>query len=169
MKLTGSVRSNHHDRGFGRSDAPYLGNRDRELTQHLQQECLELVVGAVEFVDQQDRAGARSDRVEEWALDQEGSAEEVVDRLALGLGRADGHQLARVVPVVQGLGRVDALVALQTDEPAIHHLRQDLCDLGLADAGLALQQQRPVERHGQVYGDREASVGQVGVGAQTLL
>ena len=53
--------------------------------------------------------------------------------------------LAAVVPVVDGLRHVDALVALQADELAAGPAAEHLGDLGLADARLALQQQRPAE------------------------
>ena len=66
-------------------------------------------------------------------------------RLAGGLCGTEVQQLAAVVPVVHGLGRVDALVALQSDELAAGPAGQHLGDLGLADAGLALEQQRLAE------------------------
>ena len=63
-------------------------------------------------------------------------------RLAGGLGGAQVEQLAGVVPLVDGLGDVDALVALQADQLAAGPAGQHLGHLGLADAGLALEQQR---------------------------
>ncbi len=56
---------------------------------------------------------------------------------------------------------VDALVALQPDQPWAQQRRENLCDLGLADARLALQQERLVQRERQVDRRREAAVGQV--------
>ena len=66
--------------------------------------------------------------------------------LAAGLGGAQVQQLAGVVPVVHGLRGVDALVALQSDQLAAGPAADDLGDLGLADPGFALQQQRPLQR-----------------------
>ena len=86
--------------------------------------------------------------------------------LAAGLGGTQVQQLARVVPVVHGLGGVDALVALQADQLAAGPPADHLGDLGLADAGLALEQQRPLQRQRQEDGRGQAVVGQVAVQAQ---
>ena len=86
--------------------------------------------------------------------------------LAAGLGGAQVEELAAVVPVVDGLGGVDALVALQADQLAAGPRRQHLGHLGLADAGLALEQQRPAQRHGQEHRRRQPLVGQVAVRRQ---
>ncbi len=55
------------------------------------------------------------------------------------------QQLRRVVPFVQRLVCIDALVALKTDQLATGHRRQHLGNLGLAHAGFAFEQQWPVE------------------------
>jgi hypothetical protein len=63
--------------------------------------------------------------------------------VTLGFGRVHGphgKQLTGVVPLVQGLGGVDPLVALESDQPAPQQLGEHLRHLGLADPGLALQQ-----------------------------
>ena len=79
-------------------------------------------------------------------------------RLAL-LQRAHCEELAGVVPLVQGLARVDPLVALQPDQTAIEGSRQSLGYLRLAHPGLALEQQRLVQGEGQMDGHREPTVG----------
>ena len=104
-----------------RLDPPELGDRDLEVAQQLEQHRLELLVGLVDLVDQQhDRLG-RGDRLQQRAREQELLAEDVVlDGLpagALGLG-LDPQQLLAVVPLVQRLGLVEALVALQAHELA---------------------------------------------------
>ena len=58
------------------------------------------------------------------------------------------QQLAGIVPLVERLGRVDALVALQPDQRRVEHGGQRLGRLGLADAGLAFEQQRLRQPHG---------------------
>ena len=65
--------------------------------------------------------------------------------LAARLEQPDLEHLARVVPLVDGGVDVEALVALEADEPRAEGRREDLGELGLADAGLALQEQRPAE------------------------
>ena len=90
------------------------------------------------------------ERLEQRALEQEALAVDVVrDRAgaerAADLGEADLEHLARVVPLVERRGDVEALVALQADEPPAERRGQHLGDLGLADAGLALEEERPAE------------------------
>ena len=71
-----------------------------------------------------------------------------------------------MVPLVERLVGVDALVALQPDQLPVEHGGEHLRDLGLPDAGLALQQQGPVQREGHVDGSGQAAVGEVGALAQ---
>ena len=62
----------------------------------------------------------------------------------LGLG-LDAQQLLAVVPLVQRLGLVEALVALQAHELAVEVARDRLGQLGLADAGRPLDEDRLAE------------------------
>ncbi len=82
-------------------------------------------------------------------------------RPAGGLGGPQVQELAGVVPLVDGLGDVDALVALEADQLAAGPAGQDLGHLGLADAGLALEQQRALQRQGEEDRRGQAVVGQV--------
>ena len=150
-----------------------LGDRDLPVRQHLEEVGLELVVGAVDLVDEQHRrrALARLDRLQQGPLHEEALLVQLglegvgraAGRLARGLGGPQVEELAPVVPVVDGLGGVDALVALQPDQLAARPRRQHLGQLGLADAGLALQQQRPPQRDGQEHGGGQPLVRQVPV------
>ena len=81
---------------------------------------------------------------QERAADQVVAAEQLLlaGRSPLGVGEADAQQLARVVPLVQRLRCVDSVVALEANERCLEHERQRLRRLGLADTGLALEQQR---------------------------
>jgi hypothetical protein len=100
------------------------------------------------------------ERLQQRAAQQEAAREQ----LALvdpRLGGPQREQLARVVPVVEGVVDVDALVALQADEARPGRTRQRLGDLGLADAGLALEQQRLAEVGGQEQRDAQRAVGEV--------
>ena len=85
-----------------------------------------------------------------------------------GVGEPDAEQLARIVPLVQRLGRVDPLVALQADQRRVEHRRQRLAGLGLADAGLALEQQRLRQPQAQEHRRREPLVDEVVDGRQPL-
>ena len=57
-------------------------------------------------------------------------------------GGLDAQQLLLVVPLVQRLGLVEALVALEADQAGAEHLGHRLGQLGLAGAGRALDQDR---------------------------
>jgi hypothetical protein len=56
---------------------------------------------------------------------------------------------------------IHALVALEADEPGSGGRRERLRRLGLADARLALEQERLLELGGQVDGGGERAIGQV--------
>ena len=150
-----AVRREDDDRRRAGAEHAELGHRDLEVGQHLEQVGLELVVGTVDLVDQQHRRRTLAvlDRPQQRALDEESLLVEVglervgaaAGRLAGRLGGAQVEQLAGVVPVVDGLGGVDALVALEPDQLAAGPGREHLGDLGLADAGLAFEQQWPLE------------------------
>ena len=157
--------------GLDRAD---LGDRDLEVGQDLEQVRLELLVGAVDLVDEQDRRDAvvRLERLEERPADQEVRAEDVVRvrplGLAAGLEQADLEHLARVVPLVDGRVDVQALVALEPDEPGAEAGREDLRELGLADAGLALEQQRAPELQREEHGRGQRAVRDVVAAAEVL-
>ena len=113
------------DDGMGaRLDHAQLGDRDLEVGEDLEQHRLELLVGLVDLVDQQhDRARARRSP-QQRPGEQELLAEDVAARripaglgLLLGLG-LDPQQLLAVVPLVERLGLVEALVALEADQLA---------------------------------------------------
>ena len=103
------------------------------------------------------------DRLQQRPRDQVVGAEQVglVDGRALRLGQPDREQLARVVPLVQRLARVDALVALQPQQRRLQHARQRLGGLGLADAGLALEQDRLRQPDREEQRGGEPAVGEV--------
>ena len=84
------------------------------------------------------------------------------------LRQADAEQLARIVPLVQRLGGVDPLVALQADQRRVEHRRKRLAGLGLADAGLAFEQQRLRQPEAQEHRGGQALVDQVVDGRQPL-
>ena len=112
---------------------------------------------------------SRGDRVHQRAGEQELLAEDVVLDLvpagAVGLG-LDAQQLLAVVPLVERLGLVEALVALQAHEAAVEVLGQRLGELGLADARRALDEDRLAEPRGEVADERGRLAGQVALAAQ---
>ena len=163
-QLARVVGGQQHDRVRPRLDPAELGDRDLEVGQQLEQHRLELLVGLVDLVDQQhDRLG-RGDRGHQRPREQELLAEDVVlHRVpagALGLG-LDAQQLLAVVPLVQRLGLVEPLVALQAHELAVEVPRQRLGQLGLADARGPLDQHRLAEPGGQERDQRRGLARQV--------
>ena len=103
------------------------------------------------------------ERAQERALHQEAFGVELVlvDLRSARLDRAQVQQLARVVPLVHGLGRVDPLVALEAHELGAGPIGKHLRDLGLADARLTLEQQRPPEPQREEDRRRQPFVGQI--------
>jgi hypothetical protein len=111
--------------------------------------------------------GIGFERLQQRAAEQELAAEQLA-RLGTGLRRPDREQLAPVVPVVDGVVEVDALVALQPDQLGAGGGRERPCDLGLADPRLALEQQRLLERRGEEDGGGEAPVREIALPRQGL-
>ena len=164
VQLPRAVRREHDRRPPTRADRAELRDRDLEVGEHLEQEGLELLVRAVYLVDEQDDRVLRLDRLEQWAPDEEAGTEELLLGHRALLGRPDVEELAGVVPLVDGVRDVEPLVALEPDQPGAPRPRERLRRLGLADAGLALEQHGLLERGREEEGCRQATVRQV-VGA----
>ena len=107
------------------------------------------------------------ERLEQRPAQQEPTREQLalVDAL---LGSAQREQLARVVPVIEGVVDVDALVALQADQGCPRRRGQRLGDLGLAHAGLALDEERLAELGGEEDGGGQGRVGEVALARERL-
>ena len=71
------------------------------------------------------------------------------------------QELGRVVPFVQGLALLQAVVALQADQAAFQHLGKRLGQRRLSHAGLALQQQRALQLERQEHGRGQPPVGKI--------
>ncbi len=78
--------------------------------------------------------------------------------LATRLEQADLEHLARVVPLVHRGVDVETLVALEADQPRPERRREDLGELGLADTGLALQEEWALELEREEHRGRERAV-----------
>ena len=172
VQLPGAVGGQDHEGRRVGPDGADLGDGDLEVREQLEQEGLELVVGPIDLVDEQHRLVTGAQGVEQGSLEQELGTEEGVDRvlvrhLVLGEG-PDLQHLAGVVPLVEGLVGVDALVALQADQAPPRHGGQRLGHLGLADPHLTLQEKWTAERPGDEDGRGQSTVGEVAIGAQQL-
>jgi hypothetical protein len=153
-QLAARVRGEHDERAAGRGDRAQLGDGDLEVAEHLQEQALHLDVRLVGLVDQQDLRLVAADGGQQRAGEQELLAEDVRARLVprLVVARADAQQLFGVVPLVQGPGLVDALVALQTHQPCLSDLRHGLGELGLADSGRPFHKERLAQAVGEEDG-----------------
>jgi hypothetical protein len=113
VHLTGAVAGDHHDRGHLGVHGAELGHGHRVVREHLQQEGLELVVRAVDLVDQQHDGVVSSARAAAGPAGSGGCRPRLqpvgVASPSPGrrLGRSQVQQLPREVPVVQRLGGVD--------------------------------------------------------------
>ena len=158
VQLTGTVGGEDHHRRLSGPERAGLGDRDLEVGEELQEERLELVVRAVDLVDEEQRARGSAQRGEQRALDQERLVVQVDVVLA---GAAQREHLRGVVPLVERRRRVHALVALEPDEVAAEHLGERLARLGLAHPGRTFEQQRLAERKGEKCGGAETLAGDV--------
>ena len=76
---------------------------------------------------------------------------------ALGLSDAYSNHLLRVIPFVGRAREVKSLETLQPDKITAQRPGEHFGNLGFADAGLALQQQRPAHLQGKIDDRREFS------------
>ena len=147
------------------STVPQLRDGHLEVRQHLEQQALDLDVGLVDLVDEQDRGLLPADRREQRPGQQELLAEDVVvglgPRHVVALRALDAQELLLVVPLVERPGLVEAFVALQPDEVRAGGPADRLGELGLAHPGGALDQQRLLEGAGEIGRGRRGRVGEV--------
>src|SRR3954453_7840936 len=87
MQLASAVGGQHDERRSGRTHRTDLGNGDLEVREQLEQESLELLICAVDLVDEEYSAVARAQRRQERPLDEEALGEDVA-RVAGLLQRA---------------------------------------------------------------------------------
>ncbi len=144
-------------------DGAELGNRDLEIRQQLEQERLELVIGAIDLVDQQHWRGFTADGGEQRPLEEIFFREDLVlNRIGIrAMMRLDRQQLPLVIPFVQRGGLVQPLIALQADQLGPMHAGERLGDLGLANPRLTFQQQRALEHLHERDRGRKLGVGDV--------
>ena len=74
-----------------------------------------------------------------------------------------------MVPLVNCLVDVQSFIALQAYQLGAQSGGQGAGDLGLADPGLPLQEQRPLQLHSQEYGNCQGPVGDVDLISEQVL
>ena len=118
-----------------------LGDAHLVFAQVLEQEGLEGLVGAVHLVDQQHGAGlGRLQRLQQRPADQVAVLVDLALDLAsraapAAFGRAHVQQLRRVVPFVQRLALLQAVVALQPQQLALQRVASALASSVLPTPG----------------------------------
>jgi hypothetical protein len=114
-----------------------------KIGEKLEQKGLELLVSAIDLVDQEHRRRLAADGGKQRPLQQiflrEDMLFDIVGILADPLASLDGEKLALIVPFVERGVLIETLVALQADQFGLVHGGERLGDFGLADAGLAFQ------------------------------
>jgi hypothetical protein len=78
-----------------------------------------------------------------------------------GIEDPELQQLTGIIPLVERMADVQAFVTLQTDQIGVERRRRGGSERRLADAGFALQKQRPLETKRQKQRNRKASVGDI--------
>src|SRR6185369_6343265 len=176
MHLARAVRRDHHDRRLGGADGAELGDGHLKVRQELQQVALELLIRAIDFVDEQNRRPLTClfNRAQQGPFDEKRLGEELVRRdgaieIARNLNHADFEQLPRVVPLVHSLADVEAFVTLETDERGIERGGKHLRNFCLADTGFAFEKQRPFQAQRQIDGDGECPLRDVLLSTKGLL
>ena len=170
-QLPGGVRGEEHQRLAMRGQGSELRDGDLEVGEDLEQERLGLDLYPVDLVDQQHDGVGRPDGREQGPLEQEVLGEDVRFRLVPGflVARLDAQQLLLVVPFVEGLGLVDALVALQPQQPRSGDRGGRLGQLRLAHPGRPLDEERLAEPVRQQQGIGDVVIGQVAGTAEPVL
>ena len=185
-EITGVVGRQDHVRHVLGAEGADLRNRNLELAEQFQQHRLERLVGTVDLVDKQHHRFRRAHRLKQRARREEPLGEEdaflradpldgVLQVGGVGDDLADlfaqdlrVQQLLAVVPFVQRLGLVLALIALQPQQPPPGRRRQHLGQLRLADARRPLDEQRLLEPRQQEDRRREALVNDIALAGERI-
>src|SRR5262249_19831751 len=117
VHVAGAVGREHDDGPVPRSQGAELRDRDLEIAEKLEEEALEFLVRAIELVDEQHGRSVvgRVDSLQQRTLEEEGLLEETLRGDARSLAASAAglqlEELARIVPLVGGLGDVEPLIA----------------------------------------------------------
>src|SRR5712692_124607 len=174
VNLAGAVRRDDHERGLLGFDGADLGDRDLEVGQQLEQKGLELFVRPVDLIDQEHRRRGVVvvDGVQQRAAEEELRAEDLTlcqPAVFALVEEPDVQELAWVVPLVNRVGEVDSLVALEADEPSAKHFRHDLGGLRLSHPRLTFDEERLFQLQREEDRRREAAIADVALFAKALL
>jgi hypothetical protein len=177
VHVAGAIRGQHDEWRLLGPKRPELGDRHRVVGQDLEKECLEFVVGPVDFVNDQHRRseafrrGMMARRSGRRTKNRSENNSSSTVRTSSGppacraaeFGGPQMEQLSGEVPLVDRLADVDSLVALETNQLPAGPSGQGVRHLGLPAAGLTFQEERTTEHHGQEDRRGQTVVGEVSV------
>ena len=124
-QLAGVVRRKKHERDLRGGNGAKLRDGHLILGEDFEQQCFGLDLDAVNFVDQKHHGLFGRDGFKQGASEQELIGEDVVRDLVPAIRRSvslDAKELLLIVPLVQRLRLVEALVTLQTNEAGADHV-----------------------------------------------
>ena len=131
MHLARAVRGDDDDRRFFGLDRTEFRYRDLKIRQDFEQKRFEGLVGAVDFIDEQNRrrTGRRLERLQQGTLHQKALGKDIAPQalaveFARRLGHANFDHLGRIVPLIDGRIDVEAFIALKPDQPPPEPLRR---------------------------------------------
>ena len=175
VQVTRAVAGEDGDGRHSRLHGADLGNADLVLTQVFEQEGLKRFVGAVYLVNEQHRPRCRRAQGLQKRTGNEVAVlvhlplrRAHVGSAALGFSGTQVQQLRSVVPFVQRLALLHAVVALQANQHPLQRTGQCLRQGRLAHAGLPLQQQRPLQLERKKHGGGQPPVWEVALVPQRL-
>ncbi len=182
MHFPGPVRGDDDNRWVRGANRPDLRDGDLKVRQQFQQVALEFLVRAIDLVDEQNGGlfGRCLDGLQQRPFDQECFGKEIPGEPAADLVAVGGlaqrrfeqpnfEDLARVVPLVDRMRDVEALITLQPDQRRPERGGEDLGQLRLADPGFAFEEERPLQSQREVHRNREGALGHVVLTAKRLL
>jgi hypothetical protein len=130
----------------------------------IEEQGFSLYFHAIDFVDEEHHGIRSRDGFEERPGQEEFVAEDVVVHFRpriTGLVGLDTQQLLFVVPLVQSLGFIQTLVALETNETRTREFGNALCQLRLAGSRRTLDEHGLTQTLGEVHHSGDAVVGEI--------
>lgn len=178
-QFAGVVAGENDDGPVFGGERAELGDADLEIAQHLEQECFELGVGAVDFVDEEHDGLVAEDGSQEGPLQEEAHREEdvlfvgeAVGGFGEGVGAGESllqliaeqlrvQELLGILPLIESFGLVQSFVALEADEVTAERAGDGFGQFSFADAGGSFGEQGFAQLLRQVDGCGDFVAGDV--------
>ena len=165
VQLTGAVAGQNRHGCLNSFDSANFWNADLILAQIFEQKRFKRLVSAVNLVNQQDRAWCGCLQcLQQRAANQVAVLVDLtlhVSGTGLAFSRLHVQQLRGVIPFVQRFPLFQPVIALQANQLALQRFAQGFGQLGFADTGLALKQQRALELEGQEHSGCQAAISKI--------